>query len=175
MCQVWSGWWWLSTTSVTSPGCTPVSVNGPRIRPGSRTMPGSTTTTAAPSRTSTTLDATPSSVAYPACSTVSSAAMTRECSSVVVREEEVDVVVTDGDRGGVVEPDVDLLVGLDGRVAADRDREHADPRPLRIGEGPRPEGLVVDAGCRVAVGADQRGRQRDAGEVDGIHGGAGLD
>jgi len=56
--MVWSGWWWLNTTSVTESGSTPRSRSGPRIRSREATMPGSTTTVTSPSRTRVTLDAT---------------------------------------------------------------------------------------------------------------------
>ena len=52
---VWSGWWWLNTTSVTSPGAGPRG--GQRGEQISRaaTIPGSTTMTASPSRMSVTV------------------------------------------------------------------------------------------------------------------------
>src|ERR1019366_3643372 len=48
--SVWSGWWWLMTTSVTEAGSTPRPARGSRIRRRSATIPGSTMTVTSPSR-----------------------------------------------------------------------------------------------------------------------------
>jgi len=46
---VWSGWWWLKTTSVTSPGATPRSASAASSASRDETKPGSTITATSPS------------------------------------------------------------------------------------------------------------------------------
>ncbi len=55
---VWSGWWWLNTTSVTSPGSGPAAASAASSAARSATIPGSTMITRSPSMMSTTVLAT---------------------------------------------------------------------------------------------------------------------